>query len=131
MGKCVLLVDVDAQGLLTTSLGFHHPDQLEITLATLLGYIIMDKSLPFGAVIIHHAEGIDLLAASDLEITLVNTMSRDTILRGYLNSVRNQYDVILPDCYPSLDTKNGLPAYVRTVKQLQSKRVASLNSMIM
>ena len=36
MGKRVLLVDVDAQGSLTASLGFQHPDQLETTLATLL-----------------------------------------------------------------------------------------------
>lgn len=51
-------------------------------------------------------EGIDLLPAnielSGLEVTLVNTMSRETILREYLNSVREQYNVILPDCCPSL-----------------------------
>ena len=33
MGKRVLLVDVDAQGSLTASLGFQHPDQLDTTLA--------------------------------------------------------------------------------------------------
>ena len=64
MGKRVLLVDVDAQGSLTASLGFQHPDQLETTLATLLGYIIMDKPMPPGAGIIHHDEGIDLLPAT-------------------------------------------------------------------
>ena len=46
-------------------------------------------------------EGVDLLPAnielSGLEVTLVNTMSRETILREYLNSVREQYDVILLD----------------------------------
>ncbi|WP_295764713.1 ParA family protein, partial [uncultured Oscillibacter sp.] len=31
-GKRVLLVDVDAQGSLTASLGYQHPDQLEGTL---------------------------------------------------------------------------------------------------
>ena len=34
MGKKVLLVDVDAQGSLTASLGYQHPDQIETTLAT-------------------------------------------------------------------------------------------------
>ena len=116
MGKRVLLVDVDAQGSLTASLGFQHPDQLETTLATLLGNIIMDKPLSPGAGIIHHDEGIDLLPAnielSGLEVTLVNTMSRETILREYLNSVRNQYDMILLDCCPSLGmlTINALAA---------------------
>ena len=92
-GRRVLLVDVDAQGSLTASLGLQHPDQLESTLADALGFI-------------HHEEGVDLLPAnielSGLEVTLVNTMSRETILREYLNSVREQYDVILLDCCPSL-----------------------------
>ncbi|MDE6931954.1 MAG: ParA family protein, partial [Oscillospiraceae bacterium] len=42
----------------------------------------------------------------------VNTMSRETILRDYLNSVRDRYDVILLDCCPSLGmlTINALAA---------------------
>jgi len=116
MGKRVLLADIDPQGSLTASLGFQHPDQLDVTLATLLGHIIMDKPIPSGAGIIHHEEGIDLLPAnielSGLEVTLVNTMSRETILREYLNSIRDQYDVILLDCCPSLGmlTINALAA---------------------
>ena len=42
-GKKVLLVDVDPQGSLTASLGYQHPDQLEGTLADVLGFIITDK----------------------------------------------------------------------------------------
>ena len=116
MGKRVLLVDVDAQGSLTTSLGYQHPDQIEETLTTVLSHIIVDEPLVPGEGIIHHQEGIDLLPAnielSALEVTLVNTMSRETILREYLNSVRDQYDVILLDCCPSLGmlTINALAA---------------------
>ena len=116
MDKKVLLVDVDAQGSLTASLGYQHPDQIETTLATLLELLIMDKPVFPGAGIIHHAEGVDLLPAnielSGLEVTLVNTMSRETILREYLNSVRDQYDVILLDCCPPLGmlTINALAA---------------------
>ena len=49
---------------------------------------------------------------SGLEVTLVNTMSRETMLREYLKTVRNQYDVILLDCCPSLGmlTINALAA---------------------
>lgn len=113
-GKRVLLVDVDAQGSLTASLGYKRPDQMEDTLAVILGHIIADE--PLGEGIIHHGEGVDLLPAnielSGLEVTLVNTMSRETILRDYLNSVRDQYDVILLDCCPSLGmlTINALAA---------------------
>lgn len=115
-GKRVLLVDVDSQGSLTASLGYQHPDKMENTLAEILGRIISDEPVSPGEGIIHHAEGVDLLPAnielSGLEVTLVNTMSRETILREYLNSVRDQYDVILLDCCPSLGmlTINALAA---------------------
>ena len=115
-GKKVLLVDVDAQGSLTASLGYQRPDQMENTLAAILGRIISDEPVSPGEGIIHHKEGVDLLPAnielSGLEVTLVNTMSRETILREYLNSVRDQYDEILLDCCPSLGmlTINALAA---------------------
>ena len=115
-GKRTLLVDVDAQGSLTASLGYQHPDQMENTLAAILGRIISDEPLAPGEGILHHEEGIDLMPAnielSGLEVTLVNTMSRETILREYLNSIRDQYDVILLDCCPSLGmlTINALAA---------------------
>ena len=84
-GKKVLLVDLDAQGSLTASLGYQHPDQMENTLAEILGHIISDEPVSPGEGIIHHTEGVDLLPAnielSGLEVTLVNIMSRETILR--------------------------------------------------
>ena len=105
-GKRVLLMDVDSQGSLTASLGYQHPDHMENTLSEILGRIISDEPVSPGEGIIHHVEGVDLLSAnielSSLEVTLVNTMSRETILREYLNSVRDQYDVILLDCCLSL-----------------------------
>ena len=97
-------------------LEYQHPDQLEGTLADVLGFIITDKPVLPGMGIIHQTEGVDLLPAnielSGLEVTLVNTMSRETILREFLNSVREQYDVILLDCCPSLGmlTINALAA---------------------
>ena len=39
-GKRVALVDTDPQGSCTASLGFKEPDELEITLDTILGHII-------------------------------------------------------------------------------------------
>lgn len=47
-GQRVLLVDVDAQGSLTASLGYRHPDQMENTLAAILGRIISDEPLAPG-----------------------------------------------------------------------------------
>lgn len=36
-GKKVLLIDADAQGSLTASLGYAEPDRLEVSLATVMG----------------------------------------------------------------------------------------------
>ena len=125
-GKRVLLVDVDSQGSLTASLGYQQPDQMENTLAAVLGRIISDEPVSFDEGIIHHAEGVDLLPAnielSGLEVTLVNTMSRETILRDYLNNVRDRYDVILLDCCPSLGmlTINALAAADKVIIPAQA-----------
>jgi len=115
-GKHVLVVDVDSQGSLTASLGYQNPDQLEYTLATVLERVINDKPLDPGMGIIHHEEGVDLVPSNielaGLEVALVNILGRETMLREYLNSVRDQYDVILLDCCPSLGmlTINALVA---------------------
>lgn len=115
-GKRVLLVDVDAQGSLTASLGYQQPDQMEVTLATVMRQVIQDLPLQPGLGILHHSEGVDLLPAnielSGLEVTLVNTMSRETVLRECLSGIQEQYDVILLDCCPSLGmlTINALAA---------------------
>lgn len=125
-GKRVFLVDVDPQGSLTTSLGYHHLDQFDSTLADVLGFIIADRPVLPGMGVLHQAEGVDLLPAnielSGLEVTLVNTMSRETILRDYLNSVREQYDVILLDCCPSLGmlTINALAAADEVIIPMQA-----------
>ncbi len=124
--KRVLLVDLDAQGSLTASLGFQHPDQLETTIANVLGQTITGYTVPPSSGIIHHQEGVDLLPAnielSGLEVTLVNTMSRETVLREYLNIVRDQYDVILLDCCPSLGmlTINALAAADEVLVPMQA-----------
>lgn len=105
-GKKVLLVDIDPQGSLTASLGYQQPDQMETTLTDVLGGIIQDNPLPPDRAILHHEEGVDLIPAnielSGLEVTLVNTMSRETILREYIDFMRDAYDVIILDCMPSL-----------------------------
>ncbi len=115
-GKRVLVADLDAQGSLTASLGYQHPERLTNTLASILGRLIANEPAVPGDGIIHHAEGVDLLPAnkelSGLEIALVNEMARETYLRMYLNSIRDRYDVILLDCCPSLGmlTINALAA---------------------
>lgn len=42
-GKKVLLIDMDAQGSMTASLGYQQPDRLEVTLADILGGILLER----------------------------------------------------------------------------------------
>ncbi len=40
------------------------------------------------------------LELSAMEMTLVNAMSRETILKNYLSKVKDKYDYVLIDCMP-------------------------------
>ncbi len=105
-GKRVLLIDADAQGSLTASLGYTEPDRLEVTLATIMERIVNEDYPEPSEGILHHKEGVDLLPAnielSGIEVSLVNIMSRETVLREYVSLVSAEYDYILIDCTPSL-----------------------------
>ena len=115
-GRKVLLVDCDPQGSLTISLGNPHPDQLQLTLASVLSKTMNDMDLSPKEGILHHLEGVDLVPAnielSGIEVSLVNVMSREKILKQYLDEIKPCYDYILIDCMPSLGmlTVNTLAA---------------------
>ena len=100
-GKKVLLIDADAQGSLTASLGWQQPDQLDVTLATIIGKVLSDVPIILEEGILHHAEGIDLMPAnielSGLEVSLVNAMSRETVLQQYIDEVPRYDDNQCPD----------------------------------
>ena len=105
-GKRVLLIDADAQGSLTASLGVQEPDRLEITLATIMSNTINDEEESPEYGILKHGEGVDFMPGnielSGLETSLVNVMSRETVLRTYIEQQKERYDYILIDCMPSL-----------------------------
>ena len=115
-GHRVLLIDADPQGSLTVSLGIKDPDSLDESLATVMTASIEDMQLPPETGIIQHEEGVDLMPSnielSGIETGLFNTMSREFVLRNYINTVKHNYDFILIDCLPSLGmmTINALVA---------------------
>ncbi len=105
-GKKVLLIDADPQGSLTISLGCQEPDKLEYSLATVMMRVVNDEPFEVQDGLLHHEEGVDILPGnielSGLEVSLIGVLSRETILREYVEKARPYYDYIIIDCMPSL-----------------------------
>jgi chromosome partitioning protein len=125
-GKKVLAVDLDPQGNLTTSFGID-TENLKMTLAdAMLEKINKDRLLDPKEYILN-VNGVDIIpsdvALSGVELALVNTMSREYILKEILDSLSDNYDYIFIDCSPSLGmlTVNGLTAADSVIIPVQSQ----------
>ena len=125
-GKRVLLIDYDAQGSLTQCLGYPNPDELSVTISSLMEKVIREQPVLENEGILHHKEGVDFIPAnielSGMETALVNIMSRERVLKDYLATVKDNYDYVLIDCTPSLGmlTINALTAANEVIIPVQS-----------
>lgn len=130
-GKRVLLIDTDPQGSLTIALGHFRPDDLPVTLTDLMAKVMQDQPLSPKEGILPHEEGVELVPAnitlSGLEVSLVNAMSRETVLKQYLETVKGSYDFILLDCMPSLGmlTVNALAASDQVLIPVQANYLSA------
>lgn len=131
-GKKVLLVDLDQQGNLTYCMGNDVPDEVEPTIAQLMLQGIKDEEYDVHEYVFHDDNNIDYICCnvmmSTVEVSLVNAMSREQVLKYILRELKNEYDYILLDCGPSLGmiTINALVAADSVLIPLQAEKFAAL-----
>lgn len=110
-GRKVLAVDFDPQGALSAGLGVKTHD-----VPTIYDLLRGTEKDTKAAIQQTKVPGLDVVPAnidlSAAEVHLVNEVAREQILAGVLRKVKNDYDVIIIDCQPSLGllTVNALTA---------------------
>lgn len=109
-GKKILLVDLDPQSSATRAI--FGDEEFENTI-----YDVLTSEIEAQEAVVHsNSFGIDVIPAeimlSGIEIIMASKFGRESILKRCLAEVREQYDIIVIDCSPSLGllTVNALIA---------------------
>jgi len=125
MEKRTLLVDLDPQGALSVGLGIDG-EGLEETLY----YALMEKDFPVKRVIFPIKPYLDLIPANielaSAEMELIAELRREYTLQRVLESIAQDYDLILIDCPPSLGllTINAMSAAQEVIIPMQCEYFA-------
>jgi chromosome partitioning protein len=132
-GKKVLAVDLDSQANMTMGMGYAQPDEIPVKLADMLQAEITKRSGGQKTEAykkedyILSAHDVDFVPSSlelaSLELVLMNTIGRETVLKSFLEQFKADYDFILIDCLPSLGifTVNALTASDEIIIPVQAQ----------
>ena len=106
--KKVLLIDFDGQANATMLMGQENPNNIGITISTILNNIInSDYVLPSYDYLIK-SKGIYLVPSNanlfSLESKLSTVPFREYILKKFIDDVKEDYDYIIIDCMPQIGT---------------------------
>ncbi|MDQ6985908.1 MAG: AAA family ATPase [Candidatus Dojkabacteria bacterium] len=128
-GKKVLIVDIDPQANLTSGIGFTRDRDKDTKYKTTYDLLI-NKVDPNSIIKPTRVEHLDILPSgielAGAEVEMVNSMSRETILKRALDIIKDDYDYILIDCPPSLGliTINGHVASDKVLIPVQAEYFA-------
>jgi len=123
--KKVLLVDLDPQANLTSGLGIERSELPKTIYDAIAGDAKISEVITK-----LDSVNVDVVPAnielSGAEVELVNVMSREQVLREKLQEVKEEYEVVLIDCAPSLGllTINALTAADYILVPVQSEYYA-------
>lgn len=102
-GKKVLTIDIDPQGNCTSGLGVDK-SELEYTVYDL----ILSRCSLEDCLVENAIENVSVIPSSinlaGAEIELIGIEDKEYILKGYIDKIRDNYDYIIIDCPPSLNT---------------------------
>jgi len=122
----VLAIDLDPQGNLTQHVGFD-PEKQSPTIYDALKAEVNGQSGKVSSAICKSKEGFDLLPSqpelSLIELSLMNTLSRERVLSTVLEEIDDLYDFVLIDCSPSLNllVVNALTASDSVIIPIQTE----------
>jgi chromosome partitioning protein len=129
-GKKVLTIDIDPQGNTTSGLGIDK-NALEYTIyELLLGECELEDCLIRGCLDSKGLFGLSLLPSNvnlaGAEIELISSVSKEYILKSYIDKIKDNYEYIIIDCPPSLSllTINALTTATSVIVPIQCEYFA-------
>lgn len=102
-GKKILTIDMDPQGNTSSGLGINK-NELNNTIYELM----IGQSYLTDCIIINKFENLSIIPSnvnlSGVEVELIGIEDKEYILKKEIDKIRNEYDFIIIDCPPSLNT---------------------------
>lgn len=128
--KKVLLVDLDPQGQSTKSFGYRDSSQYPLSMKEVILSVIQDIPIDKEQLILHSDENVDIIPANislaAINPSLESAICRETVVKRFIDTIRDDYDFIVIDTNPSLDNLpiNALTASDKVIITVQAEPYA-------
>lgn len=128
--KKVLLIDLDPQGHSTKAFGYRDMNEYPLSMKDVIMSIIEDVPIDNEKLILHSKENVDIVPANislaAINSALESALCRETVLKRFIDTVKEDYDFIIIDTNPSLDNLpiNALTAADKVIITVQAEPYA-------